>query len=86
MRSGKTFANKYSDFQRRILAETELAILAGLANPWSVQRIPFMEVGVGAFEPEFARAFWSATLGLDHQQEWTGEASRSSCGDRRFGP
>jgi len=50
----------------RILRETESALLFGLLYPESAPRIPTVEVGRGGFSPDYAGAFWSATLGLDN--------------------
>jgi len=51
--------------RRRIIHETEAALLYGLQFPDRAPRIPRMEVGQGAFAPAFAARFWAQTLGLD---------------------
>jgi len=51
--------------RRRIIHETEVALLYGLRFPDRAPRIPRVEVGRGAFAPAFAARFWTQTLGLD---------------------
>ena len=51
--------------RRRIIHETEVALLYGLRFPDRAPRIPRVEVGRGAFDPAFAARFWAQTLGLD---------------------
>jgi hypothetical protein len=51
--------------RRRMIAETELALVYGLRFPERVPRIPSIEVGVGSFRPDYAAQFWSGALGLD---------------------
>ncbi len=51
--------------QKRMIAETELALLIGLRFPDRMPRIPTIEVGVGRFHPEFAAQFWSEALDID---------------------
>lgn len=55
----------YEVLRRRMIAETEVALLYGLRFPERMPRIPSMEVGVGSFHPDFAARFWSNALGLD---------------------
>ena len=55
----------YQAIRRRMIGETELALMIGLRFPDRVRRIPTMEVGTGRFHPRFARQFWSETLGVD---------------------
>jgi len=51
--------------RRRIIHETEVALLYGLRFPDRAPRIPRVEAGRGAFAPAFAARFWARTLGLD---------------------
>ena len=54
----------YAGVRRRMIMETELALIVGLSNPAKSRRIPIIEVGKGEFDPEFARAFWAEALEL----------------------
>ena len=51
--------------RKRMIAETELALLYGIRFPERITRIPTMEVGTGRFHPEFAARFWAQTLDID---------------------
>ena len=51
--------------RRRLIRETEQALLFGLTHPEKTVRIPTVEVGRSVFHPRFARAWWAQTLGLD---------------------
>jgi len=51
--------------RRRIIRETEAALLYGLLSPDHAIRIPTVEVGKGRFDPAFAAHFWKQTLGID---------------------
>ncbi len=54
--------------RRRMIHETEAALLYGLQFPDRTPRIPRVEVGRGAFAPAFAARFWAQTLGLDETE------------------
>ncbi len=54
--------------RRRIIRETEAALLYGLQFPESAVRIPTVEIGRGIFDSTFAAHFWSRTLGLDEME------------------
>ncbi|MFH1109036.1 MAG: hypothetical protein V1790_07575 [Planctomycetota bacterium] len=54
--------------RRRMIHETEAALLYGLRFPDRAPRIPRVEVGRGAFAPAFAARFWAQTLGLDETE------------------
>ena len=54
--------------RRRIIHETEAALLYGLQFLDRAPRIPRVEVGRGAFAPAFAARFWAQTLGLDETE------------------
>lgn len=51
-------------FRRKLIAETELAILIGLTFPDRAPRIPRIEVGTGSFARRFSVQFWADTLGM----------------------
>lgn len=55
----------FTVMRKRMLHETEIALLYGLRFPKRVSRIPIMEVGVGQWHPVFAAQFWQAALGLE---------------------
>ncbi len=55
----------FDALRKRMIAETELALLIGLRFPDRMPRIPTMEVGPGRFHPDFAARYWSRTLGVD---------------------
>ena len=65
MRLCRFKVDKFGALRKRMIAETELALLVGLRFPERVPRIPTMEVGKGTFHPEFAARFWSQTLGIE---------------------
>ncbi|MGB2987459.1 MAG: hypothetical protein WBE26_16465 [Phycisphaerae bacterium] len=80
--------DRFGALRKRMIAETELALLVGLRFPERVPRIPRVEVGKGTFHPEFAAQFWSETLGIDviefaslsrHPQNAHGVSWRGSC-------
>ncbi len=52
------------EWRRRLIRETEDALLFGLTHPKQSPRIPTVEVGHGAFKPAFADQWWSAVLDL----------------------
>ena len=53
MRAGRSLADSYQQLRKRIIRETELAMLAGL------------EAGVGRFDPGFASRFWDAVFDME---------------------
>jgi len=57
--------DKFGALRKRMIAETELALLVGLRFPERAPRIPAMRVGTGTFRPEFAARFWAEALGID---------------------
>jgi hypothetical protein len=65
MRLFRSKVNSYAAMRRRMIAETELAVLIGLRFPDRMPRIPMMEVGRGSFHPKFAADFWAEALGID---------------------
>ena len=60
--------DKFGALRKRMIAETELALLIGLKFPDRAPRIPTMRVGIGSFRPEFAAQFWGETLGIDLEE------------------
>ncbi len=52
-------------WRRKLIRETEAALLAGLRHPEKHPRIPTVMVGVGEFDPIWAQRWWSAVLELD---------------------
>jgi hypothetical protein len=55
----------YAEARKRLIRETEAALLYGFTLPKRIPRIPTAQVGCGAFQPKFAAAWWCATLDLD---------------------
>ena len=51
--------------RRRLVRETEAALLYGLRFPDRVERIPTVEVGRGRFHPAFAERWWAQTFGVE---------------------
>jgi hypothetical protein len=51
--------------RRRLIRETEAALLYGLTFPNRAPRIPTVRVGCGTFQPAFAEQWWRETLDLD---------------------
>lgn len=52
-------------WRRKMIRETEAALLAGLLHPELHPRIPTVMVGVGQFDPLWARRWWNDVLDLD---------------------
>lgn len=52
------------DMRKRMIHETEVALLYGLRFPHRMVRIPTIEVGKGEFDPRFAAYFWNRVLDL----------------------
>ena len=51
--------------RKRLLHETEVALLYGLRFPKRNPRIPVMEVGCAEWHPVFAARFWQDALDLN---------------------
>ena len=62
--------------QKRLIQETEIALLYGLRFPKRHARIPTVEVGHSRFNPTFAAQWWADALGLDEAALATLERSR----------
>ena len=54
--------DRYGALRKRMIHETEVALLFGLRFPDRVPRIPIVEVGRGEFHPDFAKQFWAGLL------------------------
>jgi len=67
MRINRPALSSYDELRKRIMRETEAAILIGLRFPERTCRIPIVEVGKGTFSRRFADEFWQAVLGLPYQ-------------------
>ena len=63
-RRGKRKPQLY-EAARRMIRETELALLVGLRHPERATWIPTIEVGTGEFDSGFADRFWNDVLHLD---------------------
>lgn len=48
--------------RRRMIRDTEIALWFGFMYPDRAIRIPTLEVGCGAFHPDYAARFWSDLL------------------------
>ena len=68
MRFGRLSFDSFAAVRRRMIRETEEALLAALVSKERVPPIPMMEVGYGKFRPEFAEMYWKHTLGLTDEQ------------------
>ena len=55
----------YQALRRRMIQETELALLYGLRFPKRIPRIPTKEVGKSMFAPSLAMKFWAEALDID---------------------
>ena len=62
----RSFAlDPFTVMRKRMLHETEVALLYGLRFPKRIPRIPVMEVGRGKWHPVFAARFWQEALDID---------------------
>ncbi len=52
----------YDRVRRRMIRETEIALCVGFLYPDRAIRIPTLEIGRGAFHPDYAARFWSELL------------------------
>lgn len=52
-------------WRRRMIRETEYALLDGLLHPNRNPRIPTIMVGVGQFNSRWAHRWWNSILELD---------------------
>ena len=81
MRLRRFRVDSFDVLRKRMIAETELALLIGLRFPDRMPRIPTMEVGSGRFHPDFAAQYWSQTLDVDVGEL---EALEKACGPARL--
>ena len=65
MRCRSFTLDPFTVMRKRMLRETEVALLYGLRFPNRIPRIPVMEVGRGEWHPLFAERFWREALGID---------------------
>ena len=52
----------YDRIRRRMIRETEIALIVGFMYPDRAIRIPTLEIGCGRFHPDYAARFWSELL------------------------
>ncbi len=64
IRIRRSLADKYAALRKRMIRETEIALLIGFRFPKRMPRIPTVEVGHGRFQPDFADQFWQDALEL----------------------
>ncbi|UCC30588.1 MAG: hypothetical protein JSU86_20630 [Phycisphaerales bacterium] len=81
MRLRRFRVDSFDALRKRMIAETELALLVGLRFPDRMPRIPTMEVGSGRFHPDFATRYWSQTLEVDMAEL---AALEEACGSPRL--
>ena len=65
MRSRFRDFDPFARLRKKLIRETEVALLYALRFPDRATRIPTIEVGRGAFRRQFADRFWSQTLDLE---------------------
>ncbi|MGD2111026.1 MAG: hypothetical protein PVI86_16740 [Phycisphaerae bacterium] len=58
----------YGQMRKRLIAETEIALLYGMRFPERASRIPTLIVGTGTFERNAAERFWAQALDLDQAE------------------
>ncbi len=51
-------------WRRKLIRETEFAILSGLLHPKQNPRIPTIMIGVGQFDSRWAAQWWESVLEL----------------------
>jgi hypothetical protein len=66
MTKGRNKQDSFDIVRKRMLHETEVALLYGMSFPDRVRRIPRIEVGKGEFSRQFSDAFWREAVGLDY--------------------
>jgi len=55
----------YEEMRRRMIAETELALLYGLRFPERTDRIPTLISGTASFNRSVTVRFWAQALGME---------------------
>ncbi len=55
-------------WRRKLIRETETALVLGFLNPERNPRIPTLLVGVGEFDPRWAQRWWNSVLELEEGQ------------------
>lgn len=61
MRWGRSVSDSYAATRRRMIRETELALLVGITSN-KHPRIPTIEVGKGSFPQSVSESFWEQLL------------------------
>ena len=69
----------YDQMRKRLVHETEVALLYGLRFPQRMPRIPTMEVSQGRFEPGFAQRSWELALDLRDSEEFAWKRLSWTC-------
>lgn len=55
----------FDAWRRKLIRETESALLAGLLHPDKSPRIPTVIVGGNRFDPQWSNRWWDTVLELD---------------------
>lgn len=58
----------YEAMRKRLIHETEVALLYGISFPQRVPRIPTVEVGKASFSRGYCRRYWQAALELSDRE------------------
>ena len=77
-----TARDPFTLLRKRLVRETEVALLYGLRFPKRQPRIPMMEIGKGVWHPDFAEQFWMEALQIKDRDRslWSG----ANADDRRI--
>lgn len=75
MRVHRGSAATFATLRKRMIAETELALVIGLRFPERMPRIPTVRAGEDTFPAELAAQFWAEALGIDVAQALARETS-----------
>jgi hypothetical protein len=68
MRFRRKKHESYDEMRKRLIAETELALLYGLRFPERTKRIPRLISGTGTFHPSISVRFWAEALGMEESE------------------
>lgn len=68
MRLRRRKHESYEEMRRRLIVETEVALLYGLCFPERATRIPTLLSGTGSFQPSVTVRFWAQALGIDEAE------------------
>lgn len=58
----------YEQMRKRMIAETELALLYGVRFPERLTRIPTLIAGTGSFQRSATVRFWAEALGMKESE------------------